>query len=91
MAIAYLAEDLKHERRVAIKVLAPQLAFALGPDRLLREIKLTATLHHPHILAHALWQHAVPVGHGGDDARDQFDLYREEGVRAARSVVALSP
>jgi formylglycine-generating enzyme required for sulfatase activity len=50
MATVYLAEDLKHERRVAIKVLRPELAAALGPDRFLREIKLTARLNHPHIL-----------------------------------------
>ncbi|HXO84628.1 MAG TPA: protein kinase, partial [Gemmatimonadales bacterium] len=50
MAIVYRARDLKHERDVAIKVLKPELAQALGPDRFLREIKLTAQLSHPHIL-----------------------------------------
>ncbi len=44
MATAYLADDLKHERQVAIKVLRPELAAALGPERFLREIKTTARL-----------------------------------------------
>ncbi len=51
MATVYYAQDLRHERPVAIKVLRPQLAAALGPERFLREIKTTARLHHPHILA----------------------------------------
>src|SRR5439155_7916641 len=50
MAIVYRARDLKHDRLVAIKVLKPALAEALGSDRFLREIKLTAQLSHPHIL-----------------------------------------
>jgi serine/threonine-protein kinase len=50
MATVYLAEDLKHHRKVAIKVLRPELAAALGADRFLREIETTANLRHPHIL-----------------------------------------
>ncbi len=50
MATVYLADDLKHERQVAVKVLRPELAAALGPERFLREIKITAGLNHPHIL-----------------------------------------
>src|SRR3989442_14905529 len=50
MAIVYRARDLKHDRLVAIKVLKPALGEALGSDRFLREIKLTAQLSHPHIL-----------------------------------------
>jgi len=50
MATVYLAEDLKHDRQVALKVLRPELAVALGPERFLREITTTATLRHPHIL-----------------------------------------
>jgi eukaryotic-like serine/threonine-protein kinase len=50
MATVYLAEDLKHQRKVAIKVLRPELAAAIGVDRFLAEIKTTAALHHPHIL-----------------------------------------
>lgn len=49
-AVVFLAEDLKHRRRVAIKVLRPALAGALGPERFLREIEIVATLTHPHIL-----------------------------------------
>jgi Tol biopolymer transport system component/tRNA A-37 threonylcarbamoyl transferase component Bud32 len=50
MATVYLAQDLKHNRRVAIKVLRPELAVALGAERFLREIETIATLQHPHIL-----------------------------------------
>src|SRR5689334_14375211 len=50
MATVYLAHDLKHHRRVAIKVLKPELAAALGPERFLREIEIAAGLTHPHIL-----------------------------------------
>lgn len=50
MAVVYLAEDLKHHRLVALKVLRPELTAALGPERFLREIELTAQLTHPHIL-----------------------------------------
>ena len=50
MATVYLAHDLKHDRDVAIKVLHPELAAALGGDRFLSEIKTTARLQHPHIL-----------------------------------------
>ena len=51
MATVYLAQDLKHHRQVAIKVLRPELTAALGAERFLREITTTANLHHPHILA----------------------------------------
>ncbi len=51
MATVYLAEDLKLHRQVAVKVLRPELAAALGPERFLREIEIAAKLHHPHILA----------------------------------------
>ena len=50
MATVYLARDLKHERDVAIKVLHPDLAAALGAERFLTEIRTTANLQHPHIL-----------------------------------------
>ncbi|HUL70958.1 MAG TPA: protein kinase [Gemmatimonadales bacterium] len=50
MATVYLARDLKHNRPVAIKVLRPELAAALGSERFLREIELSARLTHPHIL-----------------------------------------
>ncbi|NNK49470.1 MAG: protein kinase, partial [Gemmatimonadetes bacterium] len=50
MAVVYLAEDLKHGRQVAIKVLQPSLSAALGTDHFLREIETAARLSHPHIL-----------------------------------------
>ena len=50
MATVYLADDVKHRRKVAIKVLRPELAAALGAERFLREIETTANLRHPHIL-----------------------------------------
>ena len=50
MATVYLADDLRHRRKVAIKVLRPELAASLGPDRFLREIEVAAQLTHPHIL-----------------------------------------
>ena len=50
MATVYLARDLRHDRPVALKVLHPELAQSLGPERFQREIKLAARLDHPHIL-----------------------------------------
>ncbi len=50
MATVYLAEDLKHDRKVALKVLKPELAAVLGAERFVVEIKTTAALQHPHIL-----------------------------------------
>jgi serine/threonine protein kinase/Tfp pilus assembly protein PilF len=50
MATVYLADDLKHRRKVAIKVLHPELGSLLGPDRFIREIQIAASLNHPHIL-----------------------------------------
>ena len=50
MAVVFLAEDLKHHRRVAIKLLKPELSAVLGSERFLREIAIAATLQHPHIL-----------------------------------------
>jgi len=50
MANVYLAQDVKHDRRVAIKVLREDLSASLGKERFLREIKVAAALQHPHIL-----------------------------------------
>jgi serine/threonine-protein kinase len=50
MATVWLAEDVRHRRPVALKVLHPELSAVLGPDRFLREIELTAKLQHPHIV-----------------------------------------
>jgi serine/threonine-protein kinase len=51
MATVYLAQDLRHDRPVALKVLRPELASSLGPERFQREIRLAARLQHPHILS----------------------------------------
>src|SRR5512147_877404 len=51
MATVYLARDVRHDRQVAVKVLHPDLAAALGAERFLSEIRTTANLQHPHILA----------------------------------------
>ncbi len=59
MATVYLAKDLKHERKVALKVLKPELAAVVGAERFLAEITTTANLTHPHISA------AVRFGRGG--------------------------
>ena len=50
MATVYLAHDRKHDRKVAVKVLRPELAAVVGATRFLQEIKVTASLQHPHIL-----------------------------------------
>ncbi len=63
MATVYLADDLKHNRKVALKVLRPELAEALGHERFLREIETTANLRHPHIL---------PLYDSGDAAGSLF-------------------
>jgi serine/threonine protein kinase len=72
MATVYLASDLKHERQVAIKVLRPDLAAAVGSERFLREIRITARLNHPHILslidsgeADGLLYYVMPYVSGG--------------------------
>jgi eukaryotic-like serine/threonine-protein kinase len=50
MATVYLARDIKHHRKVALKVLNPELGVVLGPERVLSEIQVTANLHHPRLL-----------------------------------------
>src|SRR5262245_13000338 len=50
MATVYLAHDLKHDRPVALKLLRPEIAGLLGPERFQREIKVAARLQHPHLL-----------------------------------------
>ncbi len=62
MAVVYLAEDLKHHRNVALKVLKPELAAVVGTERFLAEIKTTAHLQHPHILP--LFDSGEAEGHG---------------------------
>jgi TolB-like protein len=94
MATVYLATDLRHDRPVALKVLHPQLAASLGPERFLREIKLAARLQHPHILtvldsgdtAGRLW-FTMPFIEG-ESLRDRLvrdkQLAVEDAVRIAR-------
>ena len=71
MAVVFLAEDLKHRRRVAIKLLKPELSAVLGSERFLREIEIAATLQHPHILplydsghADGLLNYVMPFAEG---------------------------
>jgi serine/threonine protein kinase/tetratricopeptide (TPR) repeat protein len=72
MATVYLADDLRHGRKVAIKVLRPELGSLLGPDRFTREIRIAAALNHPHILplhdsgeADGLLFYVMPYVRGG--------------------------
>jgi len=65
MATVYLAHDVKHDRKVAVKVLRPELAAVLGGGRFLNEIKVTANLQHPHILP--LYDSGQAVGDGPGD------------------------
>ncbi len=96
MATVYLAHDLRHDRLVAIKVLHPELAAVLGPERFLREIHLTAGLDHPSILplidsgadGGRLW-YVMPYVEGGslrDRLRREVQLGVGEAVRIAREV-----
>ncbi len=96
MATVYLAEDLKHHRRVAIKVLRPELSATMGPERFLREIETTANLRHPHILP--LYDSGTAGNHlyyvmpfvEGESLRDRLDRERQlpidEALRIAREV-----
>jgi tRNA A-37 threonylcarbamoyl transferase component Bud32 len=96
MATVYLAQDLKHDRRVALKLLHPELATTLGPERFLREIHLTARLDHPHILpvfdsgaAGGLLWYTMPYVEGEslrDRLRREGQLPVEDTIRIAREV-----
>ena len=93
MATVYLVRDLKHDRPVALKVLHPELAATLGPERFLREIHLTARLDHPHILpvldsgeAGGLLWYTMPYVEGEslrDRLRREVQLPVEDAVRLA--------
>src|SRR2546429_3342897 len=96
MATVYLAQDLKHHRKVAIKVLQPELAAALGPERFLREIEIAAGLNHPHILplydsgeAGASLYYVMPYLEG-ETLRDRLNGERqlplEDALRITREV-----
>jgi tRNA A-37 threonylcarbamoyl transferase component Bud32/TolB-like protein len=77
MATVYLAQDLKHDRKVAIKVLRPELAVPLGPDRFLQEIRLAAKLQHPHIVG--LLDSGVIAAGDGRDALSYYVMPYIEG------------
>jgi serine/threonine-protein kinase len=94
MATVYLARDLKHERQVAVKVFRPELAAALGSERFLREIKITAGLNHPHILplldsgeADSFLFYVMPFVEG-ESLRDRMDREGELGVEEAVRITA---
>jgi serine/threonine-protein kinase len=96
MATVYLAQDLKHDRKVAVKVLKPELAAVLGAERFVVEIKTTAALQHPHILplfdsgeADGFLYYVMPFI-DGETLRRRLDretqLGVDEAVRIARDV-----
>ena len=96
MATVYLAQDLKHDRQVAIKVLKPELAAVVGADRFLAEIRTTANLQHPNILplfdsgeADSFLFYVMPYVEG-ESLRERLDRERQlpvdEAVRIATEV-----
>ena len=96
MAVVFLAEDLKHRRQVAVKVLKPELSAVLGGDRFLREIGIAAALQHPHVLplydsgqADGLLYYVMPYAEGESLrqrlARDQ-QLPLETALQITREV-----
>ncbi len=98
MATVYLAEDLKHHRKVAVKVLRPELAAILGAERFLKEIEVTANLQHPNILplydsgeADTFLFYVMPYIEG-ESLRDKLNREKqlgvEEAVEIAKSVAA---
>ena len=99
MATVYLAEDLKHDRKVALKVLRPELAAVLGADRFVQEIKTTAQLQHPHILPlYDSGSTAAPQGGGmeflyyvmpyiqGETLREKLDREQQLGIDEAVTI-----
>ena len=98
MAVVYLAEDLKHRRKVAVKVLRPEIADLIGPDRFLREIEIAARLQHPHILplfdsgsAGDVLYYVMPYVEGeslGDRLDRQGSLPPDEALRLASEVAS---
>ena len=92
MATVYLAEDLRHHRQVAIKVLRPELAATLGPERFLREIQIAARLRHPHIVplfdsgeADGLLYYVMPYVEG-ESLRDRLRRERQLPVNEALGI-----
>src|SRR5512141_945545 len=98
MATVYLAQDCKHDLVVALKVLHPDLAASLGPERFLREIKLAARLNHPHIVplhdsgeASGFLYYVMPYVEG-ESLRERLDrdhqLPVDEAVHHARAIAS---
>lgn len=98
MATVYLAQDRKHDRTVALKVLHPDLAASLGAERFLREIKLVARLNHPHILplfdsgeADMFLYYVMPYVEG-ESLRERLDREKQlpvdEAVHHAKSIAS---
>ncbi|MGH7583669.1 MAG: protein kinase domain-containing protein, partial [Gemmatimonadales bacterium] len=96
MATVYLAKDLRHNRDVALKVLHPELALSLGPERFLREIQIAARLQHPHIVplydsgrAGELLYYVMPFIEG-ESLRQRLEragtLPLEDAVRMGRGI-----
>jgi Tol biopolymer transport system component/tRNA A-37 threonylcarbamoyl transferase component Bud32 len=83
MATVYLAHDLKHDRKVALKIMRPELSAILGGERFLREIRIAAKLNHPHILA--LYDSGEVDGHlyyvmphvGGESLRSKIEREKQ--------------
>jgi serine/threonine-protein kinase len=93
MATVYLAEDLKHKRKVALKVLKPELAAVFGAERFVQEITTTASLQHPHILplfdsgeADGFLYYVMPFI-GGETLRDKLDRETQLGIEEAVKIV----
>src|SRR5512145_2136937 len=96
MATVYLAQDVRHARKVALKVLRPELSAILGAERFLAEIKTTANLQHPHILslfdsgeADGLVFYVMPYVEGEslrDRLRREHLLPIDDALRIAREV-----
>ena len=98
MAVVFLARDLRHDRKVALKVLRPEISAEIGADRFLREIKLAAGLTHPHILpvydsgeADGLLFYVMP-NMEGRSVRERLDRERqlplEDALRITREVAS---
>ena len=98
MATVFLARDLKHHRQVAIKVLRPEIANAIGGQRFLQEIDIEAQLNHPHILplfdsgnADGVLYYVMPYVEG-ESLRDRLDretqLPLEDALQITRNVAA---
>ena len=98
MATVYCARDLRHDRRVAVKVLKPELSAVLGPERFLAEIRVTANLQHPHVLplfdsgsADGLLFYVMPFMEGEslrEKLRRERQLPIDEAIRITREVAS---